>query len=309
MTQHISTRVHLAATYNRVTCKSIVSSSRNCVDGIELASHFLRRLPMVPNILDWANWMLLVAPLWSNHGPLAACRLAGAGPISCHWPCRFQGKLSQSHVIGMVSLERGWANSKPLVASPCSNSGPSAACHLAGVGPIPCYWPCLFQGELGQSHAIGIVSLEGDWANSMPLAVPLRSDHGPLAVCRSAGAGPIPCYRPCLFQGKLGQSHAISIVSLEGDWANLMPSVVPLWSDHGPLAVCHSAGAGPIPCYRHGLFVEGLGQLKATSSLTLEQLWAISNMSFGRCWANSTLLAMPVSRRAGAIPCYRHWLF
>src|SRR5216684_283464 len=63
------------------------------------------------------------------------------------------------------------------------------------------------------------------------------------------------------------------------------------------------------PCYWHGLFVEGLGQLKATSSLTLEQLWAISNMSFGRCWANSTLLAMPVSREARSIPCYRHGLF
>ena len=162
MTQHISTRVHLVATYNHVTCKSIVISLRNCVNGIELASHFLRRLPMVPNIPDWANSMLLVAPLWSDHGPSAACRSAGAGPISRHWPCRFQEKLSQSHVIGMVSLERGWANSKPPVASPWSNSGPSAACHLAGVGPIPCYWPCLFQGELGQSHAIGIVSLEGD---------------------------------------------------------------------------------------------------------------------------------------------------
>src|SRR5229473_2489720 len=185
MTQRISTRVHLAATYNCVTCKSIVISLRNCVNGIELASHFLRRLPMVPNIPDWANSMLSVAPLWSDHGPSAACCSAGAGPIPCHWPCLFQGKLSQSHVIG--------------------------------------------------------------------------------------------------------------IVSLEGDWANLMPSVVPLQSDHGPSAVCHSAGAGPIPCYRHGLFGEGLGQLKATSSLALEQLWA-----------NSMLLAMPASREAGSIPCYWH---
>ncbi len=88
-----------------------------------------------------------------------------------------------------------------------------------------------------------------------------------------------------------------------------MPLAVPLRSDHGPLAVCHLAGAGPIPCYWHGLFVEGLGQLKATGSLTLEQLWAISNMLFGRCWANSTLLAMPVSREAGSIPCYWHGLF
>src|SRR5258708_26804677 len=112
MTQHISTRVHLAATYNRVTCKSIVISSRNCVDGIELASHFLRRLPMVPNILDWANSMLLVALLWSDHGPSAACRSAGAGPISRHWPCRLQAKLNQSHATGMLSLEKGWAKQK-----------------------------------------------------------------------------------------------------------------------------------------------------------------------------------------------------
>src|SRR5258707_5766342 len=80
-------------------------------------------------------------------------------------------------------------------------------------------------------------------------------------------AGQLRCYWLCMFQGKLGQSRAISIVSLEGEWANSMP-----------LAVCHLAGAGAIPCYQHGLFREGLGQLKATNSLTLEQLWAISNM-------------------------------
>src|SRR5229473_1477950 len=120
-----------------------------------------------------------------------------------------QQVLGQSHAICMVSLERGWANSKPPAALPWSNFGPSATCHSAGAGPIPHYWPCLFQGKLGQSPAIGMVSLEGDWANSMP-----------------------------------------------------------------------SAGARAIPCYRHGLFREGLGQLKATGSLTLEQLWAISNMSF-----------------------------
>src|SRR5258708_2290337 len=70
--------------------------------------------------------------------------------------------LGRSHAICMVSLERGWANSKPLAASPWSNFGPSATCHSAGAGPIPRYWPCLFQGKLGQSHAIGIVSLEED---------------------------------------------------------------------------------------------------------------------------------------------------
>src|SRR5216684_619343 len=74
------------------------------------------------------------------------------------------------------------------------------------------------------------------------------------------------------------------------------------------LAMPVSRRAGPIPCYRHGLFKEGLGQLQAISSTTLEQLWAIRSMSFGRCWANSLLLAMPVSRGAGLIPCYWHFL-
>src|SRR5260221_621550 len=138
----------------------------------------------------------------------------------------------------MVSLERGWANSKPLVASPWSTPG-----------PIPCYWPCLSQGKLGQSHAIGIVSLEGDWANSMLLVAPLWGDHGPSAAHHSAGAGPIPCYWPCLFQGELGQSHAIGMLSLERAWANSKLSVAPLWSDCGPSVVHRPAGAGPIPCY------------------------------------------------------------
>src|SRR5258708_21344585 len=123
----------------------------------------------------------------------------------------------------MVSLERGWANSKPPVALPWSNSG-----------PIPCYWPCLFQGKLGQSHAIGIVSLEGDWANSMLSVAPLWSDHGPSEAHHSAVAGPIPRYWPCLFQRELGQSHAISIVSLKRGWANSKLLVSPLCSDLGP---------------------------------------------------------------------------
>src|SRR5258708_10122402 len=96
--------------------------------------------------------------------------------------------LGQSHAIGMVSLERGWANSKPPVASPWSTPG-----------PIPRYWPCLPQGKLGQSHAIGIVSLEGDWANSMPLAVLLWNYHGPLAVCQFSSAGPIPFHLHGIF--------------------------------------------------------------------------------------------------------------
>src|SRR5712692_2410229 len=160
-----------------------------------------------------------------------------------------QQVLGQSHAIGMVSLERGWANSKPLVASPWSNSGPSATCHSADAGPIPCYWPCLFQGKLGQSHAIGIVSLEGDWANSMLSVAPLWSDHGPSAAHHSAGAGPISRHWPCRFQGKLSQSHVISMVSLERGWANSKPLVASPWSNSGPSAACHSAGVGPIPRY------------------------------------------------------------
>src|SRR5260221_10876225 len=77
-----------------------------------------------------------------------------------------------------------------------------------------------------------------------------------------------------------------------------MPSVVPCRSDDAPLAVSVSEEAGPIPCYWHAVFREGLGQLKATGSLTLEHPWA-----------NSTLLAMPASREAGSIPCYRHCIF
>src|SRR5260370_33991180 len=88
--------------------------------------------------------------------------------------------LGQSHAISMVFLERGWANSKPPVASPWSNCGPSATCCSADAGPIPHYWPCLFQGKLGQSHAIGIVSLDGASANSMLLAAPLCGAQSPL---------------------------------------------------------------------------------------------------------------------------------
>src|SRR5258708_4999116 len=81
------------------------------------------------------------------------------------------------------------------------------------------------------------------------------------------------------------------------------------WANSLPLAMPASRKAEPIQCYQHGLFREGLGQLKANGSLALEQLWAISSMSFGRCWANSTLLAMPVSREAGSIPCYWYCIF
>ncbi len=194
----------------------------------------------------------------------------------------------------MVSLERGWANSKPLVASPWSNSGPSATCCSADAGPIPCYWPCLFQGKLGQSHAIGIVSLEGDWANSMLLVAPLWGDHRPSAAHHLAGAGPIPHYWPCLFQGELGQSHAIGMVSLKRGWANSKLSVAPLWSDCGPSGACHSAGAGPIQCYRHCLFRGGLGLLEDIGSTS---------------WSNCGPLPACHLAGAGPIPCYWPCLF
>src|SRR5258708_2155199 len=198
----------LAATYNHVTCKSIVISSRNCVNGIELALHFLRRLLMVPNILDWANSMLSVAPLWSDHGPSAACHSAGAGPIPCHWPCLLQGKLGQSHAISIVSLEGDWANSMLLVVLLQSDHGPSAVCHSAGAGPIPCYWHGLFGEGLGQLKATGSLTLEHPWANSTLLAMPASRE-----------AGSIPCYQHCIFRGRLGQLNAISSPPSDRPWA------------------------------------------------------------------------------------------
>src|SRR5229473_2055802 len=190
-----------------------------------------------------------------------------------HQQYAVQQVLGQSHAIGMVSLGEGlgqlkatgslaleqlWANSM-LLAMPASREA----------GSIPCYQHCIFRGGLGQLNAIGSPTSERPWAigsmpfgrcwaNPMLLAWSLwvrgwANSKPPVALPWST-SGPIPRYWPCLPQGKLGQSHAIGIVSLEGDWANSMPSVVPLWSDHGPSAVCHSAGAGPIPCYQHGLF-------------------------------------------------------
>src|SRR5260370_8102047 len=92
-----------------------------------------------------------------------------------------QQVLGQSHAIGMVSLERGWANSKPPVALPWSNSG-----------PIPCYWPCLLQGKLGQSHAISIVSLVGDWPNSTPFTLLPQIPPSPFPKLHSSHPPPIP---------------------------------------------------------------------------------------------------------------------
>jgi hypothetical protein len=136
------------------------------------------------------------------------------------------------------------------------------------------------------------------WANSSLLAMPV-----------SRGAGPIPCDRHYLSIEGLGNLEAIGSPTLERLWAISSMSFGRCWASSTLLAVPVSGGAGPIPCYRHNQFREGLGQLEATGSPALEQLWAISSMSFGRCWANSMLLAMPVSREAGSIPCYRQGLF
>src|SRR5229473_372578 len=156
-----------------------------------------------------------------------------------HQQYAVQQVLGQSHAIGMVSLERGWANSKLLVASPWGDHGPSATYHSAGAGPIPHYWPCLFQRELGQSHAISMVSLKRGWANSKLSVAPLWSNCGPLGACCSAGAGPIQCYWHCLFRGGLGLLEDIGSIS---------------WSDCGPSPACRLAGAGPIPHYWPCLF-------------------------------------------------------
>ena len=195
---------------------------------------------------------------------------------------------------------------KLSVALLWSNPGPSAACRLAGAGPIPCY-------QHGLSREV--------WASSKPSVAHfgatlghqqhvIRQVLGPLLVMPvSRGAGPILCHQHGPFSEGPGQFNAIGSTTLEPLWAISSASFSRFWANSMPLAMPISRGAGPIPCCRHGLFREGLGQLKATSSLTLEQLWAISSMLFGRCWANSMPLAMPVSREAGSIPCYWHCLF
>src|SRR5260370_9378750 len=103
----------------------------------------------------WANSKRSVTHIWGDYWQTAAHSSAGAGPIPHYWPCLFQGELGQSHAIGMVSLKRGWANSKLSVAPLWSNCGPSGACHSAGAGPIQCYWHFLFSGGLGLLEDIG----------------------------------------------------------------------------------------------------------------------------------------------------------
>src|SRR5229473_3568787 len=111
----------------------------------------------------------------------------------------------------------------------------------------------------------------------------------------------------------LGQSHAIGMVSLGEGLGQLKATgslaLEHLWANSTLLAMPASREAGSIPCYRHCIFRGGLGQLNAIGSPALERPWAIGSMLFGRCWANPMLLAMPVSREAGSIPCYRYCIF
>src|SRR5258707_1225304 len=125
--------------------------------------------------------------------------LGDTGPSGGH---RQHLAVSQPYAIGNTALERFWATRRPpacllwrlfegswaslklLVALLWSNPGPSAACRSAGAGPIPCHRHCLFQGKLGQSHAIGIVSLESSFATRSALNVlSFTADGLELAHC------------------------------------------------------------------------------------------------------------------------------
>jgi len=79
------------------------------------------------------------------------------------------------------------------------------------------------QQVLGQSNAIGIVSLEGDWAYSKILVAPLGATVG---------------HRQHVVWQVLGQFLAIGHACFEGSWANPMLSAFSLYR-----------GAGPTRCY------------------------------------------------------------
>src|SRR5258708_2271088 len=140
--------------------------------------------------------------------------LEGSGPTQSHR----EPTLEQLLAISGMSFSRCWAR----------------------------YWRCLFQGELGQSYAIGMVPLVRGQANSMLSVAPLWSHCGPSAAHHSVGSGPIPCHWQCLFQGELGQSHAVSMVSLERGWADSKPPVASPWGNSAPSAASRSAGTLPL---------------------------------------------------------------
>src|SRR5258708_5818436 len=119
---------------------------------------------------------------------------------------------------------------------------------------------------LGQFHAIGHACFKGGWVNPILSALYLYRGAGPIFYNKKPHFGVTMGHRQHIIRQVLGQFLT--------------------------LAMPVSRRAGPIPCYRHGLFKEGLGQLQAIGSTTLERLWAIRSMSFGRCWANPMLSAL-----------------
>ena len=103
-------------------------------------------------------------------------------------------------------------------------------------------------------------------------------------------------HRQYAVQQVLGQSHAIGMVSLGEGLGQLKATgslaLEQLWANSMLLAMPASREAGSIPCYRHCIFRGGLGQLNAIGSPALERPWAIGSMLFGRCWVNPMLLAL-----------------
>jgi hypothetical protein len=169
----------------------------------------------------------LLELLWGKYGP------------SRYWRRPFRGELGQFHAVGITSLEKLWANSKPSAVPLGGSSGPSGGHrqHLAA----------------GQPHAIGSSPLKTSWANSGLLLGPLWGDHGPSR------------YLQRLLLWEQGQFHDDGIASLEKLWANSKPSVAPLGGSSGPsgghrqhltagqphaialFATPISIGAGPVP--------------------------------------------------------------
>ena len=100
----------------------------------------------------------------------------------------------QFHTIGIASLERRWANSRPLVALLGRSFEPTGGCwqHLG----------------LGQPHSISSTALEYLWAITL-LVMPVWKR-----------AGPIPFHWGCLFREEICQLEAIGSTAWEKLWAN-----------------------------------------------------------------------------------------
>src|SRR5713226_8641551 len=95
-------------------------------------------------------------------------------------------------------------------------------------------------------------------------------------------------HRQYAIQQVLGQSLAISMVSLERAWANSKPPVASPWST-----------PGPIPCYWPCLPQGKLGQSHAISIVSLEGDWANSMPLAVLLWSDHG-----PSAGAGPTPCY-----